>query len=39
MLLCDMDIISGVELCISRKVLLGGLYFQLFICYLLGLDS
>lgn len=36
--LCDMDIISETELCIRRKLLLGGLYFQLFICYSLGLD-
>lgn len=33
--LCDMDIISRVELCIGWKLLLGGLYCQFFICYLL----
>jgi len=31
-------VISGVELCISRKLLLGGIYFQLFINYLPGMD-
>lgn len=38
MFLCDMNIISGVELCIRRKLLLSDLSFQLFISYLLGLD-